>query len=647
MKNAAEGLNTSQHLSVSYVIQSNPIFGYVSEIALVDSDSPDGRRQLFFLGEQAANEIQERDAQNRSRKEAMEYLDYIPADLIRSLSRVQERRETEGERRSVSNYLFDILASGGRYTSRISPEMRQEIDNVTAGLTSPEDLKRAFESLRTRLDEEIVRLRAEPIRNKVITFAGEADRIPNYVMDLLAKLANSRVLYLKERRQQIGPEEARRLLSLKVTRGGPEVHRNIKQTEPPLLGVKIDAFQSEAPSRRSSARMQGEQGAEIDIDDFLADVNGSGIREALRIVLDVEFEHPKVLLIEEPEIYLHPSLETSMMRYLRRVADHCQVFISTHSTNFLDSGEMRNAYLISKEKSTKVQHLSLNEAETYIPQELGMRLSSLFMFDRLVFVEGPSDEAVIREWASTLKVNLSQWNVGFVHMGGVRNFAYYAAKATVEFLSKRRVKMWFVIDRDERNTDEISRLQELIGDKATLKVLERRELENYLVCPRVLVKFILSKRGPISPSDVLPSEADIQKALEEVAENLKPRVIAKMLVKEVCLPVFPRRNELFDDITDRSSITTRIVNEMKSMIEQVTVDEAVIQKKCDEIQTALDPRWPAKKLELVPGDLLVDSVCKVFGVRFRKDTDSARIAALMTENEIPSEIRALVREMGS
>ena len=35
-----------------------------------------------------------------------------------------------------------------------------------------------------------------------------------------------------------------------------------------------------------------------------------------------------------------------------------------------------------------------------------------------------SDEAMIREWASVLGINLGRSSVGFVYMGGARNFAY-------------------------------------------------------------------------------------------------------------------------------------------------------------------------------------------------------------------------------
>ena len=62
---------------------------------------------------------------------------------------------------------------------------------------------------------------------------------------------------------------------------------------------------------------------------------------------------------------------------------------------------------------------------------------------------------------------------------------------------------------------------------------------------------------------------------------------------------------------------------------------------------ALAARWQTDKLLIVPGDLLLDSVCRKFGVRFNKEMDGARLAALMEPYEIPSEIKALIKDIES
>ena len=83
--------------------------------------------------------------------------------------------------------------------------------------------------------------------------------------------------------------------------------------------------------------------------------------------------------------------------------------------------------------------------------------------------------------------------MGFIHLEGARNLSYFAAEATLSFLSKRQVKMWFMIDRDERDEEDIRVIRKRLGNNAVASVLEKREIENYLIHPRVLVEHIATK----------------------------------------------------------------------------------------------------------------------------------------------------------
>lgn len=317
----------------------------------------------------------------------------------------------------------------------------------------------------------------------------EQPSVPKHILNLIKQIGEINVLYLTERRQPIGEREAAKLFEIKNTRKGVDSFNVIKEIVTDLLGIEIEVFKSTQPSIGQSIE------AEIDIDKFIVEVNGAGILEALRLILDYELNQPDILLIEEPEIHLHPALETIIMRYLKSIENNCQIFITTHSTNFLDTAEMRNVYLVSRkgyDSSTNIQLVTHQEAEESIPRELGIRLSSLFMYDKLVFVEG-LDEDVIREWASICSVKLTQPSIGFVSMGGVRNFTHYATKKTIEFLCKRRVLVFFMLDHDERDEDEINTLKDKLGNKGQLIVLKKRELENYLLCPRAIGEFIKEK----------------------------------------------------------------------------------------------------------------------------------------------------------
>ena len=117
-------------------------------------------------------------------------------------------------------------------------------------------------------------------------FAGATKAPPKYALALLKHYGEIKVLHLRETREAVGREEAEALLTLKVTRGGPDRLMTVQNTVKSLLGVTVDAFQAEE-SRRGPLRS-----AEIDVDRFLVEANGAGVREALRLVLDFELKQP-------------------------------------------------------------------------------------------------------------------------------------------------------------------------------------------------------------------------------------------------------------------------------------------------------------------------------------------------------------------
>jgi hypothetical protein len=67
----------------------------------------------------------------------------------------------------------------------------------------------------------------------------------------------------------------------------------------------------------------------------------------------------------------------------------------------------------------------------------------------------------------------------------------------------------------------------------------------------------------------------------------------------------------------------------------------------DEQLARVTGAWSSSKLNVVPGDALLDLVSQVYGVRFRKEQDSVRLAQLMTESEIQGEIQQIIREIGT
>ncbi len=516
-----------------------------------------------------------------------------------------------------------------------------DLESIIRHSENYNDFRQQVEALTSSETTAARRASDEPFKTGLETFSGEAHSIPQYVPSILALVRTLTVLHLRDRREPVGKEEAQKLLSLKTRRKGPEVLRNIQGTVHSLLGVSIDAFESEKSSSGQDGR------AEMDVDEVLVEMNGAGIREALRLILDNELSAPLVLLVEEPEVHLHPALELSMLLYLKSASERAQIFLSTHSTNFLDTSEMRNVYLTRREPWVTATLLDYEQAEAAIPEELGLRMSSLFMYDRLVFVEGASDEAVLRELASIIGVNFGHNNVGFVVMGSGRNFTHFATQATIDLLAKRRVRLSFILDRDEASEDELKSLLDRAGSVAKVHVLKRREMENYLAVPRALHEFICEKRKLQGSDSSDISEASVAAQIDKSADDLRQLAVEKRVRRSLCSPVYFDRNAITNDAVPME-LTDRLTAEIESRIALLDARKTEISEEIGRAEKQVEDGWKSGiKLELLPGDELLDSVCQAFGVRFKKRRDGARLAALLRKDEVPAELVRLLKELVS
>ena len=78
------------------------------------------------------------------------------------------------------------------------------------------------------------------------------------------------------------------------------------------------------------------------------------------MILDLELKAPTLALIEEPEVHLHPGMESALEGYLRDKGKSIQLFITTHSTNFVDAAALQNVYVVA----------GMPEAIPYAPEYL-------------------------------------------------------------------------------------------------------------------------------------------------------------------------------------------------------------------------------------------------------------------------------------
>ncbi len=148
---------------------------------------------------------------------------------------------------------------------------------------------------------------------------------------------------------------------------------------------------------------------------------GSGIQRHLILALleiyrKLEIGKSCILLIEEPEIYLHIGAQKKMCSILKDISKEGQVIISTHSNIFVDKSDLSTTYLLIKENGeTKLRKF---EGDKEILDELGISPSDIFLTNGIILVEGPSDVEIVKIFADAIFENWDEYNIAVLPIGG-------------------------------------------------------------------------------------------------------------------------------------------------------------------------------------------------------------------------------------
>ena len=161
---------------------------------------------------------------------------------------------------------------------------------------------------------------------------------------------------------------------------------------------------------------------------------GEGIQNAIVLAILKAFEETRkqgaILLIEEPEMFLHPQMQRSLYKTLRRIGETNQIIYTTHSPHFVSVPEYTEVLVIRKgDKGTEVKQSDLPDdgrRREKLVKELDPERGELFFARRLLIVEGDTEKLAFPVYAGRLNVDLDREGVTVIEVGGKRNLMEFA-----------------------------------------------------------------------------------------------------------------------------------------------------------------------------------------------------------------------------
>lgn len=263
-------------------------------------------------------------------------------------------------------------------------------------------------------------------------------------------------------------------------------------SSPPQAKTKILIWGQEAAEKDN--KLPDRQDLAISLSE-----SGTGVGQVLAMLyIIVSSEFPRIIVIDEPQTFLHPSAIRRLFSVFQDYSQH-QYIISTHSPLAISSIAKQSILFLKKADSqTKVEIIDPTETEKLknILLDIGVRLSDVFGTDRVLWVEGPTEERCF----PLIIQNLVKERYPVASVIGVLSTSELiedkdrkSARRALEIYERLTTKssllpvaIGFIFDQEGRSDTEIEDLER--QSKDLMSFTSRKMYENYLLIPEAIIQ---------------------------------------------------------------------------------------------------------------------------------------------------------------
>jgi hypothetical protein len=330
-----------------------------------------------------------------------------------------------------------------------------------------------------------------------------------------------------------------------------------------------------------------------------------------------------LLVIDEPEIYLHPDVQRQLVGILRDVP--ADVMVATHSSEIMAEADPGEVLIVDKlrRRAERLRDVEgVQRALDAVGSIQNVTLAQLAQNRRVLFVESIADYTVLRRFARKLGLSELAAGLGITAVTSEGRTTSSRIEGTawgLEKLVSSDIRVAAIFDRDFLCDEEVARTEAHLQKQLSLvRFHARKELENYLLDPDALQRALeraLRDRSART-GEAIPEAADVRPRLVQLAAGQKSDLQAQYLARR---SDFVSRKGARDDAATINRQSLRRFEEKWASLEG--------------------------RLELVRGKRMLRRLRGEIQQQFSVNLTDARIIEATRPGEIPSDLIELLQEL--
>ena len=253
-----------------------------------------------------------------------------------------------------------------------------------------------------------------------------------------------------------------------------------------------------------------------------------------------------ILVLDEPDIYLHPDLQHTLYHDLHQ--NFKQYVVATHATEIVNEANS-NEIIVVDPKNSRGKRVTTDGQYSamlaYIGSAQNADFAKISRARRVIFVEG-KDGRILRAFARRLGLMkvASQNRTPIQELGGFTQFS--RAKNTVWAFRKLlnvEIQTLCLFDSDFRSEAEIKNFKnDMTEQKHSCFVLNRKEIENYLLDPVAIAKAANIKLRKSNKEETVTAEI-IRAQLDLIYETYKHHTSSQRMASYLAYQSEVRKKE--------------------------------------------------------------------------------------------------------